>query len=329
MFVEGVARQDLSRISEKVVVNSLKEYSSIEDLINDVNPRIIVVGTSENRKSCAFEIISKAKERGIKTVGVIDSPINVEERFKGVSKNPLAHAPDHIFVLDERTKDAYIKIGFIASKIQIINSPHADTINRIVKELESFDINHLKTKLLNTPYKENNIFLFASEMSDGLNSSDFLRSSEYTLKGTRSGSVKRTHIVLEEYLAAMDTYHPSAYKILRLHPKEDISEYQDYMSEFEQYSQGGSPYELIFISDMVCGLTSMLLYEAYLMGKKSLAILPREKEKDWLMSGDIPFVFKRDNLCEVIQNHKPQNNKVNEYSTRLGLGEQLIDLIRD
>ena len=69
--------------------------------------------------------------------------------------------------------------------------------------------------------------------------------------------------------------------------------------EFDEVSKGGSALETVYSTDVVVGMTSMLLFEAALLGKQTLAILPRISEKKWLPAdadGIIPCVFTRDDV---------------------------------
>jgi hypothetical protein len=69
---------------------------------------------------------------------------------------------------------------------------------------------------------------------------------------------------------------------LRLHPKNDREEFTEYLSSFDQISEGGSSLEFIFCADLVVGMTSMILTEAALLGRPTVSIVPRRIERDWL-----------------------------------------------
>ena len=76
------------------------------------------------------------------------------------------------------------------------------------------------------------------------------------------------------------------------------------MKEFDYFSQKELPLEVVYASDLVVGMTSMLLYEAALMGKVCLSIMPRSIEKAWLPSNfniSIVFIEKRKELIKKIK----------------------------
>jgi predicted glycosyltransferase len=59
---------------------------------------------------------------------------------------------------------------------------------------------------------------------------------------------------------------------------------------FDLISEGGDPLELAYVSDIIVGMTTMLLFEASLLGKSVFSIIPRKFEIDWL-----PVKIREDN----------------------------------
>ena len=99
--------------------------------------------------------------------------------------------------------------------------------------------------------------------------------------------------------------------------KENLrEEFDGYLGAFDLVSSGGSPFELLQASDVVVGMTSMILQEAVIMGKVTLAILPRESEKTWLptiAAGITPSAVRkhevRDWMRRIANGYRP-NPKV-------------------
>ena len=64
------------------------------------------------------------------------------------------------------------------------------------------------------------------------------------------------------------------------------------------------PYELVYTSTLVVGMTTMLLFEATLMGRAALSIVPRAVEQTWLpglQAGLIPCVTTRATLRKALR----------------------------
>jgi hypothetical protein len=244
---------------------------------------VLVVGTSENIRTPAFDMLQTARELGIPTVGAVDSATNAAYRFRGVGTNPLAHAPDWLLVPDDATRRAFEQLGHPSNRIAVCGHPQYDAVMALAESLERVGRAAVRRRVLPPEAANRRVVLFAAEVSTGLNPGQYRRSSEYTLKGVPE-SIGRTEVVLDEFIRAVVTLSQRPYLVLRLHPKNEVSEFQRYLKAFDHLSVGGSPLELAFASDAVVGMSTMLLMEAALMGVSTLSIIPRAVEADWLPS---------------------------------------------
>ena len=269
-------------------------------LLRSKSPELLLVGTSENLDSSAFALISAAKEMQCVSIGIVDFYANAGYRFRGRTSNPLAFVPDWLMVPDEFTATEYESLGFLKQKIFVAGHPHYDDLIKMKAKLDCEGRDIIRAKLFPDALADQMIIVFASELSTGLNAEQYQLSNEYTLTG-RGSSVGRTEIVVEELLDSIDTLIDQGvkkpYLVLRRHPKETLSDLSDYTHEFNLVSQGGEPLELIYAADLVVGMSSMLLSEAYVLGVCVLSILPREMEKDWL-----PLTVRHNILCATQRN---------------------------
>ena len=241
----------------------------------------VMVGTSENRDSLSFKLTTWASINRISSYAIIDSSANANQRFSGNSQNPLEYSPDFLFVPDQFTFDLFISYGFQKKNIFIIGSPDPQ------QKLHNNDSANT-CQVCNTIRMiagQRKIITFISELSTGLNESQYKYSPDYTISGT-SGSLKRTTIVIEELLHCLEVIKNKTgwdpYLILRLHPKENSHDHHQYLDRFNTLSIHEDPLKIILESDFIIGMSSMLLYEGFLMNKQCLSILPRDQEKDWL-----------------------------------------------
>jgi hypothetical protein len=258
-------------------------FISAEQVLATFSPDLIIAGTSENRNSLGLYLIQSAKKRQIKSVGVVDMGMNAAFRFKGDSSSPLGYAPEWLIVPDQWTCDEYISLGYPHHRIRICGHPHYDYVRGTADRLNREGRTKLRANLFGQVSLEKNVIVFAAEISDGLNSGQFFRSDEYTLNGT-GASVKRTDIVIEEFLAAVSQMPVRPYLVLRLHPKNDPKEFGPYIKAFDQISIKEDVLKIVYAADGVVGMTSMLLLEAAIMGVATFSILPREVELQWLPS---------------------------------------------
>jgi hypothetical protein len=263
---------------------------------------LLLIGTSENLQTAAHDLVRQAKARGIPSVGMIDFPANAAARFRGETRAPLAHAPDWLLVTDDGTARHYEELGFPADKIGRVGHPHFDTVLALREKLEQEGVAAVRRRLLPEVPEGQKLLVFLSEISGGLDPEQYRWSPEYSLDG-RGGRDDRTGIVVEAFLDVSATLNPHPYRLLRLHPKNTREEFGALLDEFDGISQAGTPLEMVFACDLVCGMTTMLLYEAALLGRPTLAILPRAAEGAWLptiASGVTPAAITRPALSRML-----------------------------
>jgi hypothetical protein len=320
LFADGYAEEYL--LQREIIPNVLHGVTSARQILDRVKPRILIVGTSENPDSLGLKLIVESQKMHIQSVGAVDALPNSEYRFRGRSNKPLTYAPNWLIVPDKWTEKAYLDLGYPHGRVVVCGHPHYDHVHTYAVQLSKKDTKELKRKILPEVEAYQKVVVFATELSSGLNPHQFQRSSEYTLrgKGTSSG---RTEIVLEEFLEAVRLIDPRPYLVLRLHPKNIQDEFSPYVDEFNSVSTGGSPLELLYIADLVVGMTSILLMEAALVKTPNLSIVPRESEMQWLPSirmGITPCVTTRESL----QFHLTSILRGNSLNTPSFDGEYLV-----
>ncbi len=255
-----------------------KSVNSARELLTRLKPRLVMVGTSENPETFGFDLITEARRLGIITLGVVDALGNADYRFRGHTNDPLFYSPEWIAVPDQWTKEAYLDLGYPVERIAVCGHPHYDHVLDTAARLGKQDKQHLRNKKFPSNHNNFPVIVFASEVSTGLNPSQYQRMSDYTMTG-RGTRTNRTEIVLEEFLDALALCEKKYYLVLRLHPKNTKEELAPFLKYFNQISQGEPPLALFFAADLVVGMTSMLLMEAAIMGRRTLSIVPRDVEK--------------------------------------------------
>lgn len=251
-----------------------------EPIVERFRPSLVVVGTSENPRSPALALIAACEERGIPTVGIVDSPAASKLRFRGTTSDPLAYAPDWILVPDLWTRSHYVELGHPEARVVVCGHPHYDFV-RAFREKTRASQARIRAELFPRASPERRVVIFAADLSTGLDPADYRRSPQYTLRG-RGESAGRTEIVLEEFLDALSPYRERIHCVMRLHPKHEIAELQAYVEEFDQVSQAEPSLDVLVGADAAVGMTTMLLVEALLLRKPTLSIVPREFERGWI-----------------------------------------------
>ena len=262
---------------------TLQKGQTAKSIYDDLKPDVVIIGTSENKDTMGLLLIEEAKTRSIPTIGAVDGPAFSAHRFRGKGDEPLSYAPDWILTPDDTTRDEYIKFGHPNDKALSVGHPHFDGIRNAAKRLDQIGRKDVRRTILGGDIGERSLVVFASQISDGFEVEHYRLSKSYTLIG-RGESVRRTNIVLEEVIDALKLINPKPYLSFRLAPKNAADEFAAYLCEVDHISQYGSPFELIYAADLVIGLTSMLIFEAAIMDRPTIAVLPIAEQARWLKS---------------------------------------------
>lgn len=285
MMAAAAGAEQLDRLG--VPSERMDGITDAESLLSKRTPHLVLVGTSENRDTLGLKLIAAARQAGLPSVGVVDGPANAGWRFRGHGTSALAFAPNWILVPDQPTRAAYIALAHPAQNVLVVGHPHYDQVREQASRLSALGRQSIRKRLLPQAC-DRQVITFVAEISGGLNPEQYFRSEDYTLMG-RGGSVRRTDIVLEELLDAMNLIAPRPYLVLRLHPKNTPDEFSAFEGEIDFVSRGEPAHELVYASDLVIGMTSHLLLEAVILGCRTLAVLPRRSEQDWLSTIDAGF----------------------------------------
>lgn len=299
LVANGKARAQLESFG--VDYQPLAPNTTPVDLLVQTQARLVLVGTAEDRDCFGLALIAAARGRGVPSVGVIDGPSYPEERFRGRGANPLGFAPDRVLVPDETTRANFVALGMGQTNIVTAGHPLFDHMRDERARLDREGRAAVRRRVLRAVPKDKPVLVFLAEISDGYQPELYRRHSGYRLTG-RGGADTRTPIVIEEFLDASRAL--SAYRVLRLHPKNTRGEFAAYLDEFDALSEGGAPHDLIYAADLVVGMTTMLLVEATLLGRPSVSIVPDPAEARWLTTascGLTPVIDSREAIGPALR----------------------------
>lgn len=322
LLARGHAYPHLLQLAIKT--DPVDHLTTARDLLSKLKPRLVVVGTSENPDTFGFDLITEAHDLGTVTIGAVDAYGNADYRFRGRTENSLSYAPAWLAVPDQWTKDAYISLGYPSEHIMVCGHPHYDRVLVASERLKRCDRQALRKSMFPSNYEDAPVIVFVSEVSTGLNPGKYRSRSDYTLKG-RGIKMNRTEIVLEEFLDAVAQQLLSCpYLVLRMHPKNTKEELAPFLEYFHQVSDKESALDLVYAADLVVGMNSMLLWEAAIMGRQTLSIVPRATEKESLptiRAGVTPCVTTREELRVILpdllgKNFQPAAAGIKQFFNR-------------
>jgi hypothetical protein len=291
----------------------------------------LAVGTSENVRTFAHDLVAAARRLGIPSAGLVDSPVYADRRFRGTSNEPLFHCPDTLLLPDARSVASYAALGCAPDRLHLCGHPLYDYVRRRRDELARSDRGALRERLFpglgNRP-----LYLFLAAPIDAFDRESSYRNASYTLAG-RGRSTFRSMIALEEVLdaAKLDARRPAV--ALRLHPKNDPADFDSCGDELAGIMQGGDVHESVWAADAVLGMPTMLLLEAMLMDRAALGVLPTPQEVANLPAiedGVIPAVWTREDLRAALPklDGRTDRREILEAFCPPDAAERIADAIR-
>ncbi len=300
--------------------------NSADEIISSIKPSILMVGTSENKNTFAFDLIVAARKANIYSIAFIDMWCNAKNRFKGTKKDPLFFAPNELFVSDNKTKQEFIDLGLDNKQILVTGNPiYESALNFRKRNLNLIDKSKENSDLVKIS--------FISEGWDMLDKSASQKNKRYNFAG-RNSSDFRTIIIMEELIDSLKRSNLDTITTFRMHPNSYKEDFEPNINEFDHICNSGNPYELILDSDIVVGMSSMLLLEAALIGKPTLSILPDPDELSWMpnnLEGNTHVVQTRDSLddywnMQIYKDYQYNSPKWASYYSKEIIIKRIMDI---
>jgi len=279
LYSTGIASEYLKQ--RNVDFQGLVDGCTADDILESSSPGVLLSGTAENLDTLGLSLIEGARRRGIPAIGIVDATMNAGMRFRGRSDDAMTYAPDWVLAPDQATKEEFTNLGFSAERVVVCGHPQYDYVAGLAAQWAHEDFYLFRHKVFPRALPDQKIVIFICERSVTNNPLSSDKLAQYTLKG-RQRVPGRTEIVLEEFLDATAMMSPRPYIVLRIHPKDNVVDYRQYHHELDLISKSGPPLEQIYAADLAVGMTSMLLTEAAIMGRKTLSIIPDAEEINWL-----------------------------------------------
>lgn len=279
------------------------KIKNVHEIFERFSFKVLVAGTSQNSNSIILRLIKECRSNSIHTIGVIDMAADSNLRFKGNSKESLFYAPEFLIVPDELTRKRFVNLGFNECNIFKVTHPALTRLKNKANHLSNEYINNKKKLILKNWHEDTEIWLFAFEHN---HDQRLFRDSQYTIKG-RNKSNKRINIILEEILEIKKTRLFKPFFILRLHPKNKLEDYEEYLDEIDLIDDSPDPLELILCSDIVIGSTTIFLLEAAYLGKPTLSIIPKKGEEEWspgIVNKTTPFAYTKEQIIKELNRYK-------------------------
>jgi hypothetical protein len=261
----------------------------LENVLRCENPDFIITGTSINDFTERF-MWKTAKNCKIPSMAVFDHWLSYGIRFSKYglrdvslynSDKSVDFLPSYIVVMDDFAKSEMQNDGIPASIIYPLGNPHFALLKNKSKNV---DVAKTRSKFLKNN-KNNKIVTFASEPYE---------------EESEDCSVSPERKALAD-ISRMLNHRSDITLVVKLHPKEHENKY----CEITQciFDKKTDSIDMIMASDVVVSMTSMVLIEAAILGKKIISYQPNESNKN-------KFILTRNNVIEFINNPDELNRSL-------------------
>lgn len=252
---------DVILAAEGVAIEYIKNHGlRVQDGFAD-NTKAVVVGTSQNIDSKAFEYISWARHRNIPSFAYIDACINAEKRFRGHTDDPLFYAPDYLFVTEDATAKAFSDLGFNSAHIFVVGNPRYDFVDKRA------------STLIKKNRQKKSILFLADPIEPRIG-----RNYKHSHFEASTAQDIRSFVILDFLLHQ----HSLCTLMIKLHPRNSADEFKKYKDLAHIYEGEGLGIDLAFQADIVIGTTTSLLVESAIIGVPTISVLLTPEERTWL-----------------------------------------------
>lgn len=275
------------------------EFENVDNWLEFEKPDLIITGTSGN-SYIEKNIWKSSKQKKIKTIAVLDQWMNYKIRFSGKTlleiqdEKPQEELiiPDLIFAMDDFSKDELINIGIPENYIEVIGHPYFSFLYNLKFEKKN-QKNFLQDEV---------VILYGSEpISDTYG--DICVENSYW--GYNEISIFKELINALEIL--IEKYNMKLVFKIRKHPKEKNDFFEIFINDYSGkmkivLDRSKTSILSILESDVVIGMSSMILFEAMAMEKPVLSVQIGLKRENPL------FLDKRNILKSIITSENLKNS---------------------
>lgn len=304
---------------------SVANRAGVGIIMEDFLPNLLLTATSMHELAFEKKFIQQAQQMVIPSLSVVDFWSNYPMRFND-SSGKLKYLPTKIAVLDPYSKAQMLQQGFPDDRIVITGQPAFEQMEKMAGSAETFDPRQVKSEYGLNP--DDRLVLFYSQP---------IRKYFY---GTPAYPGFDEHTVLQDLVKIMQNIQyasqiPAVLGIIP-HPTqqaENFIEFKDKCTFILQPSQ--SSQKLMISADLILGMTSSRLMEAFISNRPVLSLQPNCSEVFQFPQtayGNIPILTEIENISKQIiakLNHKTDEKKPAGKTSHehIGASEKIENLI--
>lgn len=245
-----------------------------QELFEKYSPDLIITSaTSLPTKDMSEKYIwENSRSNSVKTVAFVDQWQNYSLRFSGPTVGEHhKYMPDLINCINQTGYDEMVAEGFPSDRLLKLGQPYLSTIKE-------------KYGLINKRAIEEKLGI-----GETINVVLFVSEAIYENYGRVRGYDQ--YDALEVFLAAIALSEEKCLALIKLHPKDDPARFKDLLKRHPQSNvklvqNEFTSLDCICVADIVCGMSSVMLVEAFILGVQVVSIQPN-------LLGNDPFVLSR------------------------------------
>lgn len=314
--------QDIMQIINDVSIEEINQ------LLKKYKPKCIITATSADDFVEKY-LWNSGKTLNIYTIAVLDQWMNFRVRFSNYSVNQINNStnkeklifiPECIMVIDRYCQDELIKIGIPKENIIITGQPHFLSVYNKAKELKKVDVRgKIRNHLGISP--NDYVVTYASEPFAEVYKVEDVNKSYWGYT-----EISNFKVLYEALYQVEEKIKEDIVLVIKIHPKESDNKYNKIIENLSKkikiiIDKTTDALEMISASDLVCGMSSMLLVEAAIIGTQVMSIQINLKQKNPFILADlypIPLITDNSKVYDAlveIYGQKMQNIKIVDEKT--------------
>jgi hypothetical protein len=305
----GQAGLDLAEAAPEMSVDSYAGF------LQQLAPDFLITATGSD--DFAEKLLWQAAERlAIPSFAILDhwfnygirfSPYKLveQELYEQDKRHPFL--PSRILVMDDEVREAMIQEGFAPERILVSGQPHFDSLRQQAERFSAEDVKQYRAQqgIAETDF----LLCFISENITEPDKGDDLDQYYW-------GYTERSVFceLLDALQAATAASGRKVHVVVKPHPNETFDAYSDLIAAKAGDMVSASidtavhPVKLCKAVDLVCGMSSMVLVEAVILGLLVLSVQIGLRH-------DNPFILDKKGVVKSILNRRELQDKLTGYLT--------------
>jgi len=250
------------------------------DLLTKLRPNVLITSATSlpDRDMSERYLWVGARELGIPSIAFLDQWQNYALRFSGCGENErLRYLPDYINCINAVAQKDMLAEGFEEHRLKMFGHPYLSSLKEIYNQLDKHEI----TTRLHLP-PDQPVALFVSEAI-----------AEHYGRSRGYDQYDALRLFFDIIAASPQKLKP----LIKLHPKDEREGYEIILSDYTELSpfiiQGElNSLECIKIADDVYGMTSIMLIEAFTLGKRVVSLQPGLAGSDLMVLSKLGYIKK-------------------------------------